>query len=84
MRSMLRWAALMGVGLLITGCAAQPLAPQVEEVVITQTPGSAETPPPRQGLLRCIIRKGPARGMRLTRSPMTCRCFPAQSRLFPP
>ena len=78
MRSMLRWAALMGVGLLITGCAAQPLAPQVEEVVITQTPGSAETPAPQAGPITLYYPEG------ATRSPMTCRCFPAQSRLFPP
>lgn len=62
MRSMLRWAALMGVGLLITGCAAQPLAPQVEEVVITQTPGSAETPAPQAGPITLYYPEGASQG----------------------
>ena len=62
MRSMLRWAALMGVGLLITGCAAQPLAPQVEEVVITQTPGSAESPAPQAGPITLYYPEGASQG----------------------
>lgn len=62
MRSMLRWAALMGVGLLITGCTAQPLAPQVEEVVITQTPGSAETPAPQAGPITLYYPEGASQG----------------------
>src|SRR5699024_8122445 len=62
MRSMLRWAALMGVGLIITGCAAQPLAPQVEEVVITQTPGSADTPAPQAGPIMLYYPEGASQG----------------------
>ena len=49
MRSMIRFAALMGACLFITGCVAQPLASHEEEVVVSLAPAPTDTPAPQGG-----------------------------------